>query len=781
MAKFRVKAFFMHEDEETAARNAVAAATLAEPEWTAGYVEGVIDEENIKTLIDKGLVVTPIEQIAASVTLPRGSVTTRSSLRDSIGDVAAAALLRSATAERPGALAVSVADKSPEAKILSIDTTRFQYYVVRLHGPLTEPRRAAIAAQGIALIERLKNNTYTARLNETGVRACATLAFVDTIRLYTDDETISAATRAVRGSAQPGAPLHVLLHAVRLHRAEDLRTVVKWLRGLGRKPISAEGDLIRVALAQGGADVLELAKLPEVAAIDEILPARPLDRIACELLRIERQEGPGLDLEGEGQLIGIADTGIDDRHPDFAGRIVGISALGRPGDHSDPEGHGTHVAGCALGDGRQSNGEIRGAAPKAKLFFQSILDAKGRLGGLPSDLKRLFQEAYDRGVRIHNNSWGAFGYARYAPTSRDVDRFVYDNPDMLIVIAAGNDGIGVPRISGAQINADPGFVDWPSVASPATAKNALTVGASRSTRKKGGYSNLTWGEAWADRYPHDPLASQPVSGDENCLAAFSSRGPTEATQIKPDVVAPGTDIAAARSSRAPLFKFWGAWPNNEHYAFMGGTSMAAPFVAGCAALAREYYVTRANWPTPSAALLKATLINGTRHLTGADATAKLKGNPNFHQGFGRVDMAASIPSAMSPELKLAFDDTWKKPERTFKGTERFRYQIEVGDRLPLRVCLAWTDVGYKSVQNLLLLLVDNPARKKYVGNSDAAATYNVAGMIGDPKNNVQIVRIEPPPPGLYTIAVTAIDLAQPPQTFALVVTGDLRGELTAMP
>jgi hypothetical protein len=778
MVRFRVKAFFMHEDEETAARDAQNSGILTDTDWTAGYVLGVIDEQHIQQLVVRGLVVTPVEQIEPSGST-QGRTGTRSSSRKSIS-TATPSGLRSAAGSGPRPLSVSVAGKSADTKILSIDPRRTQYYMVRLHGPLIETRRQAFAARGIRLLERLSSNTYKARLNAKGVRDCAILDFVDTIRLYNDDETLGDATRAVRSTGVDSAP-HVLPHAVRLHRAEDLKKVQAWLRGRGRRPISGRDDLIRVALVRGGNDVVELRKLPEVAAVDEIQPARPLDRIACGLIRIEQPGGQTIGLEGHGQLIGVADTGLDDSHPDFANRIAGISALGRTNDHSDPEGHGTHVAGCALGDGATSGGQIRGAAPKAQLFFQSILDAAGGLGGLPEDLKQLFQEAYDKGVRIHNNSWGAFSYARYATTSRDVDRFVYDNPDMLIVIAAGNDGIAVPRAAGADINAAIGFVDWPSVAAPATAKNALTVGASRSTRTKGGYSKLTWGRAWADRYPKKPIANETVSGDENCLAAFSSRGPTEGTQIKPDVVAPGTDIAAARSSQAPLYKFWGAYPNNDQYAFMGGTSMAAPYVAGCAALVREYYVTRANWPTPSAALLKATLINGTRRLTGADATAKLKGEPNFHQGFGCIDMAASIPSLMSPNLRLEFDDTWKMPARIFNGTERFRYQVTVGPRLPLRVCLAWTDVGYKSVQNRLMLIVDDITRQKFVGNANAAATYHTAGMIGDPNNNVQIVRVEKPSPGVYTIAVTVIDLVHPPQTFALVVTGDLHSDLTVLP
>ena len=64
-----------------------------------------------------------------------------------------------------------------------------------------------------------------------------------------------------------------------------------------------------------------------------------------------------------------------------------------------------------------------------------------------------------------------------------VDQFVYDNPDFLVVIAAGNEGSCQPGLS-----APGGFVDYPSLGSPASAKNGLTVGASRSSRTTGGLS-----------------------------------------------------------------------------------------------------------------------------------------------------------------------------------------------------------------------------------------------------------------------------------------------------
>lgn len=113
----------------------------------------------------------------------------------------------------------------------------------------------------------------------------------------------------------------------------------------------------------------------------------------------------------------------------------------------------------------------------------------------------------------------------------------------------------MPRGGDRRMNAAKGFVDWPSVASPAIAKNGLTVGAGRSSRKSGGYAQLTWGETWVDRYPNPKIAKDTISGNPDCLAAFSSRGPSADLQFKPDVIAPGTDIAAARSKDAPLRKW----------------------------------------------------------------------------------------------------------------------------------------------------------------------------------------------------------------------------------
>ncbi len=440
-------------------------------------------------------------------------------------------------------------------------------------------------------------------------------------------------------------------------------------------------------------------------------------------------------LTGEGVLVAIADTGLDETHPDFAGRIERVVARGRPGNGSDPKGHGTHVAGSVLGDGSASGGTIKGTAPKARLFFQSLLDRDDGLGGLPFELGELFEEAYKAGARIHNNSWGAATESSYRITSNEVDEYVRRRPDMLVVIAAGNEGSAFqPR------NAKKGFVDWLSIGSPATCKNALTVGASRSSRAAGAYAPHTYGELWGQTFPDPPIANAPVSGDPESMGGFSSRGPCDEYRIKPDVVAPGTDILSCRSALAPLREFWGAHTNLK-YAYMGGTSMATPLATGCAALVRQYYGKERSWQ-PSAALLKATLINGTRRLTGQDAVADYSDLPNYHQGFGAIYLPDTVPNPGNPPLKLEFYDNWNSKEAHFKATgQRIRLEFEVAAGGPLRVCMAYTDQPGRGVQNNLNLFLEVPAGgspNKLFGNAQVPRGFNGP----DANNNVEIIRLE---------------------------------------
>ena len=103
------------------------------------------------------------------------------------------------------------------------------------------------------------------------------------------------------------------------------------------------------------------------------------------------------------------------------------------------------------------------------------------------------------------------------------------------------------------------------------------------------------------------------------MAGFSSRGPTCEGRIKPDVVAPGVAIlsAASRDPEVSLeTKTRFGHSDDPLWFFDSGTSMATPLVAGCAAVIREALLA-GGVSTPSAALVKALLINGAMSLPGA--------------------------------------------------------------------------------------------------------------------------------------------------------------------
>ena len=358
-------------------------------------------------------------------------------------------------------------------------------------------------------------------------------------------------------------------------------------------------------------------------------------------------------------MVAVADTGFDtgdaaNPHPAFTGRVQALYALGRtaPDKADDPHGHGTHVAGSVLGRGNSATmgGDIEGTAPEAQLILQSVLDSNGGLGGIPVNLNDLFQKTYDDGARVHTNSWGVPGLnLPYDASSREIDEFVWNHQDQVICFAAGNDGV--------DGNSD-GTVDSNSIGSQSAAKNCITVGASESLRKEFAPS---YGTYWPGDFPANPVKRDKQANNPDGMVAFSSRGPTKEGRIKPDVVAPGTSILSTLSRNAPMGNTFGT-STDPLFFFDSGTSMATPLVAGCAAVLRETLVKN-GLAAPSAALIKALLINGADVLPGQYNPSEAGESPNGNSGWGRVEPVAgpwSFPG--SPAMRA-----WAKGARWSRG------------------------------------------------------------------------------------------------------------------
>ncbi|HMG20575.1 MAG TPA: S8 family serine peptidase, partial [Kofleriaceae bacterium] len=474
-------------------------------------------------------------------------------------------------------------------------------------------------------------------------------------------------------------------------------------------------------------------------------------------------------IHGEGQVVGYIDTGIDADTCYFRDPVLGLPPVnacdggtvvdpaqrkvlavdfltpsecadGIAANEWDTQNHGSHVAGTIAGDNLANpiaHDPADGMAPGAKLVVQDagfLTDDCGDLPGIGCpvvDLKPFFEQAYVQGARIHTNSWGdnenAFVQNNYTAACQDVDEFMFSHPDFLILFAAGNSG---PRAA--------------SVGSPSVAKNGISVGATR-------------------------RGTQAAS-----MAVFSSCGPAADGRLKPDLTMPGQGIISARNDRT-------VGSNNCTTISMSGTSMASPGAAGLAALVRQYY-SDGFYPTgaavtgggfaPSAALVKATLLNSTQAMTGTGAGPV----PDACQGWGRVLLDNALYFAGQPRRLVATDDSGFAQGGA--GQDRtFTVHVDAGQ--PLRATLAWTDfpstpAASINLDNDLDLEVTGPSGT-FLGNVFVAG-QSAAGGSADRLNNVEQVLLAAPDPGFYTITVRAFNVPSSAQPFALVISGGINRE-----
>jgi hypothetical protein len=511
-----------------------------------------------------------------------------------------------------------------------------------------------------------------------------------------------------------------------------------------------------------------IAAVDAVHHIERIFPPGLLNNKARDILRV-----PGGDFppgsEGAGEIVAIADTGLDTGslthvHRAFGDRVLDLIPLGRDqqawrtADADDPNGHGTHVAGSVLGDDPYARPRVRGTAPKAQLIMQSLyLTREHPLDGLPDDLRTLFKPPYDAGARVHNNSWGSTSpmeYGEYHQWAFELDDFVYANPEMVVCVAAGNGGVDEDGN---------GVIDEGSLSPPGTAKNCITIGATENVRDD---QKRRWSNGFRKRYKGRPFASDRVADQEGGMAAFSGRGPTNDFRIKPDVVAPGTFILSARS-RITEATGWGLPDEPDDHMFNGGTSMATPLVSGCAANVRAFLRGKNPGQIPSAALIKAALINGARPISGQYAAPYNDSGgpvPNNHQGFGLVDLGAAL--GLEGETVKFIDDL---PLLDTGQDVVLEEELPKGTGM-LKVTLVWTDAPSKNgIQSDLDLAIRIGPEERHGNMPPKSKELEQAKSEEfDRVNNVEQIVWETPPAGTALIGVRAYR-ALAPQRFALVI------------
>lgn len=428
-------------------------------------------------------------------------------------------------------------------------------------------------------------------------------------------------------------------------------------------------------------------------------------------------------LHGENQIIGVIDGPIDINHCFFRDnvdntirpahrKIVGF----RNATGGAASNHGTFVAGIVAGDDFNNLGvnANRGMAWAARMTFGNNADI-----GSNSLLSYLNSAATD-GAFIHTNSWHDEPNPQYSQFAADVDTFVWNNEDHLVLGSSGNVG--------------------ESIGPPGTAKNAICVSATA----------------------RDP--NEMNFGDGN-------NGPTPDNRRKPEIMAPGCTIISSQAGTACNTQTRGC-----------ATSWATPAAAGCAALVRQYF-TEGWYPTgtrqpqhafiPSGALIKAMLLNSTIDMTG------IAGFPGDQEGWGliRLNNVLQFPGSA---LNLRVWDT-RNADGLFTGDVREHHINVSTNTQALKVTLVWSEPPALAnssndpvINNLDLEVVSPNGTQTFRGNWFVGGV-SATGGTADDRNNVEMVLINTPAIGDWTIRVigTKVNVGNPGQGYAVVATADM--------
>lgn len=288
--------------------------------------------------------------------------------------------------------------------------------------------------------------------------------------------------------------------------------------------------------------------------------------------RIERATdyvGP-LQTTGKDVVVAVIDSGIS-KHPDVVDNIaVAVAFQQDRAPSADEWGHGTAVAGVIVGNGKSSNGEVKGLAPGARLINLPVFTKQANEDGLA-------------GFRMHNAlNW----------VVDDKDKFHI----RVVNISGGMETLPAPDDLNGQLGT---FLDPLDSAIRRAVEAGIVIVSSAGNTGPGPGSITTSPGHHPDVITVGSLDTNgtPADTSDDFVAEHSSRGPGPLGNIKPDLVAPGVGLALAAAAGCDILK------DNE-------------------ALSAAYEPARAVSATPDKDLIAATLQAVTSRQIGAGYFAR---------------------------------------------------------------------------------------------------------------------------------------------------------------
>ena len=228
---------------------------------------------------------------------------------------------------------------------------------------------------------------------------------------------------------------------------------------------------------------------------------------------------------GKGITIAVVDSGVHLTQEDLSAKLLSGRDFVDPGTTpQDDNGHGTHVAGIAAAFANNGRGVV-GVAPDAKILPVKVLDANGNGA---ADIDEGIRWAVDNGAHVINLSLGDLLEPLNGPPFTEAIRYAWSR-GVICVIATGNEFV-----------TSSSFADEPAVLVTATDRND----------RKPAYATEVGGARWG-------------------------------------MAAPGGAGGLSDESEDVFSTYWTRSNKPNEYQWLAGTSMAAPHVAGAAAVLRS--------------------------------------------------------------------------------------------------------------------------------------------------------------------------------------------------